>query len=421
MTRGHPWNAPVTCPCDDGQVTEGDPRQPIEFKPVELGRRRRRFDPTLIGVIVVALGLAVAIVKPWDVALTTDGLTELPPGPTASGGPPPRPIATDHPAPRVAQEPLAWGDIASIVQQRSTWGVRAILRTPGRTSAATGTSFEERWAPVRSTGIGGSRVIVLAADQAIVALGITFPDGSAPLDVRIWRRSTGRSLYWLDVHPVGRTPAQGGLIYAPPTTDPGSPVWGAGEYRIDALTSGGTIERFDLGIPDRYENVRPSSVEPPVVTELVPSSQVDPMSVPVGSFATIDRIGVPLESVGGAALDEAAAWLDTEAGSGRASADHVAVAYLPRATGLGVRLPDGATVRAAAITRLVPGPLINGPTPIGGGIIDRRDDVPWVVFAARRGEAWAPGIYRIDVTWSDESGLQAAAWHIELRPGPGVG
>jgi hypothetical protein len=321
----------------------------------------------------------------------------------------------------VVQQPLAWGDIASIVQQRATWGVRAIVRTAGRTSAGTRTSFEEHWAPVASTGVTGARVAVQVADQAIVALGITFPDGSTPLDVRIWRRSAGGALYWLDAKPVGRIPAQGGFIYAPPTTDPGSLVWGAGEYRIDALTSAGTIERFDLDLPDRYEYVRPSSIDPPVATELVPSSQVDPAGVAVGPFATIDRIGVPLESVGGVPLDEAGAWLDAEAGSGRAPADHVAVTYLPRATGLGVRLPDGATVRAAAITRLAPGPLINGPPPIGGGIIDRRGADPWVVFASRRGDAWAPGIYRIDVTWSDGQGLQAAAWHIELRPGPYAG
>jgi hypothetical protein len=402
-------------------VIDGDPRQPIEFKPVALGRRRRRFDPTLVGVIVVAIGLAVAVVKPWDLATPTDGLTELPAGPSASAGLSPRPISTDHPAPREVQQPLAWGDIASIVRKRDTWGVRAIVRTPSRTLAGTRTPYEERWAPVTSTGVTGSRAIVQVADRAIVALGITFPDGDTPLDVRIWRRSAGGALYWLDARPVGQAPAQGGLIYAPPTTDPGSLVWGAGEYRIDALTGAGTIQRFDVDIPDRYENVRPSSIDPPVASELVPSSQVDPTGVPVGPFATIDRIGVPLESVGGVPLDEARAWLDSEAGSGRVPADRVSVAYLPRATGLGVRLPDGAKVRAAAITRLAPGPLINGPTPIGGGIIDRRDADPWVVFAARRGDAWAPGIYRIDVTWSDESGLHDAAWHIELRPGPGEG
>ena len=114
-------------------------------------------------------------------------------------------------------------------------------------------------------------------------------------------------------------------------------------------------------------------------------------------FATIDRVGLALESVDGPALDEAAAWLDTEPGSGRVPADRVAVAYLPRATGLGVRLagriadPVG---RRSTASR--PARSRAAPTRVGGGIIDRRDADPWVVFAARRGEAWAPGVYRIE-------------------------
>ena len=55
-----------------------------------------------------------------------------------------------------------------------------------------------------------------------------------------------------------------------------------------------------------------------------------------------------------------------------------------------------------------PGRCRNAPTPVGGGVIDRRDADPWVLFAARRGDAWAPGVYRIDVTWSDAAGLHDA-------------
>jgi hypothetical protein len=82
-----------------------------------------------------------------------------------------------------------------------------------------------------------------------------------------------------------------------------------------------------------------------------------------------------------------------------------------------VRLPDGSRIRSAALTRLSPGPFAGGPTRVGGGVIDRRDDDPWIVFAARRGEAWDPGTYRIDLTWSDGTTLHEDAWHIELRPG----
>ena len=43
------------------------------------------------------------------------------------------------------------------------------------------------------------------------------------------------------------------------------------------------------------------------------------------------------------------------------------------------------------------------------------------MFAARRGDAWAPGVYRIQVKWSDDAGLHHASWHLELRPGPSTG
>ena len=38
----------------------------VEFDPVPLGRPRRRTDPLVIVVIAVLLGLALAVLKPWD-------------------------------------------------------------------------------------------------------------------------------------------------------------------------------------------------------------------------------------------------------------------------------------------------------------------------------------------------------------------
>lgn len=402
-------------------MTDRDPRQPIEFEPVSVGRRDRRFDPALLWVIVVAIGLTAAVLKPWDVG--SRGTAEVPPiaQPSSKIAPSARPIPPEAAVAAARAPSLTWTDIASIIRPHGAWGVRAILRSPSRTATGARAVYDERWTPITTTGPSGPRAVMQVGERAIVAIGITFPDGSAPLDVRIWRRTRGGSLFWLDAAPIGRLPAQGGLIFAPPLSDPGAPGWGAGEYRIDALIGGGVIQRFELDIPDRYEQVRPSSIDPPFATELVSSFQVNPASVPVGPFATIDRVGLPLDSLGGAPLDAVGAWLDTDAGSGRVPVNHVAIAYLPRATGLGVRLPDGATVRAASISRLAPGPFINGPAPIGGGIIDGRNADPWVVFAARRGDAWAPGVYRIDVAWSEDGGLREAAWQIELRPGPSTG
>ncbi len=401
-------------------MTERDPRQPVEFEAVAVRPRRTRFDPVAIAVVVAAVGLTAAIVKPWDGSTdpqaAAPAIASVPPTSSPGANPldePPAVVA-------VATPPLAWSDVAGIVRPRDEWGIRTILRTPGRTSTGTRTSYDERWIPVSTEASADVDAVAQPGDRSIVALGITTPPGASPLDVRIWRRTTRGTLRWLDARAIGRLPAQGGLLFAPPPNDSGSPAWVAGEYRIDVLTGDGAIQRFRLDIPDRYGNIRVGSQDPEGASELVPPSQVDPGSVPVGAFATIDRVGLPLDGLGGVALDEAAAWLDTEPGSGRAPADRVSVAYLPRATGLGVRVPDGSRIRSASLTRLSPGPF-GGSTRVGGGVIDRRNDDPWIVFAARRGEAWDPGTYRIDVTWSDGSAVRESAWLIELRPGPTTG
>ncbi len=401
-----------------------DPRQSVEFERVALGRRRRRIDPAVIGVVLVAVGLTVAVVKPWggdpsgppsDVALATRSSD-----PVASGPP----SGNDRPIPAVvlaAAPTLEWDDVASVIRSHAEWGIRAILRSPSRSTIGAGAGYEERWAAVRERPDGSSRAILQVGDRSLVGLGVSHPTGQTPLDVRIWRRSSTGTLYWLDARPIARLPAQGGLIFVPSPSDPGLPAWAPGEYRIDLLLGDGVIRSVEIAIPDRYENVSPSSIDPQAVSEIVATSQADPSRVAVGPFATIDHIAYPLDGVGGPPLDEPGAWLDTEPGSGRVPADRVAVATLPRATGLGVRLPDGSRVRAASFQRLSPGPLRSPPAPVGGEIIDRPGEDPWVVFAARRGDAWAPGVYRIDVTWSDQDGLHDGSWHVELRPGPYTG
>ena len=198
-----------------------------------------------------------------------------------------------------------------------------------------------------------------------------------------------------------------GSIFVPPPSDPGAPAWGAGEYRIDLLLGSGDVRR------DRCRDPGPLRERPPVVGRSAAGDRArhDVGGRPDRRSARAVRDDRPRRLADrrrspDPPLDEAAAWLDTEPGSGRMPADRVAVATMPRATGLGVRLADGsrdplrldrtARARARSASRR---------RPVGGGIIDRRDADPWVVFAARRGDAWAPGVYRIDVTWSDAAGL----------------
>jgi hypothetical protein len=95
----------------------------------------------------------------------------------------------------------------------------------------------------------------------------------------------------------------------------------------------------------------------------------------------------------------------------------VARVFLPRATGLGVMLTAHASIELAVMRRLTPIPLVPTP-PARGGISDSQGRTPFVVFPAPDGRALAPGVYAISASWSDGTGLHAATWHVELRPGP---
>ena len=271
------------------------------------------------------------------------------------------------------------------------------------------------------------RAVAQVGDRAIVALGITFPAGETPLDVRIWRRTTR------GVAALARCPPRSAVCpprvawsSRPPRPTrghrPGAPgSTGSTSSPAPARSSGSTLD-----IPDRYENVRPSVRSTPSVR---PSWWPRPRWTRRRCRSVRSRRSIgsdwPLESVDGHRARRGGC----VAGHGArlrpgARQDRVAVAYLPRATGLGVRLPDGSRDPVGRrSTRLSPGPFAGRHRRASAAaIIDRRDDDPWVVFAARRGEAWAPGIYRIELTWSATGRpCTRRTWHIELRPGPTLG
>jgi len=46
----------------------------VEFEPVRLGARRKRLDPVVFGAVLVAIALAVSVVKPWG-DVSTEGTT----------------------------------------------------------------------------------------------------------------------------------------------------------------------------------------------------------------------------------------------------------------------------------------------------------------------------------------------------------
>ena len=100
--------------------------------------------------------------------------------------------------------------------------------------------------------------------------------------------------------------------------------------------------------------------------------------------------------------------------------DGTGVAHAPRATGIGLMLPAGTGELSATLHRVGLG---GGPAAArrvtGLRVADGR--FPFVIFRTLRGAAWDPGTYRIDANWTDASGRRSAAYHLQLRPGAGIG
>jgi hypothetical protein len=396
----------------------------VEFEPVRLGRRRRRVDPIVLTAAAVVVGLLVAVLKPWGTSESVGkAIVAVPPAASAASdltGP----HATASVAiPRIiearAPSGLTWDALDGVVRRHETWGVRAIVidRSTPDTPIGARSRLVEAWFPVAMDGIDAPSVQVDPSGRSIVALGLTFPPAHTPLDVRIWR-ATSAGLEWVDTQPVDAVPSGGAFIYArPPSAGGGLVTWRSGTYRVDVLVDG-TIRRFEVGIPDRFANV-PDQGDRPSLRDLGPLLDPEPArpDVPIGLFATVDGVAILLPASEGDSLDEAAAWLDLDAGTGRPPRSFVAATYLPRATRLGVMLPPRSVVMSARMERLAPEPLPGSDAVIDHSPNDRAPSSS-VMFRAPTGTALTPGVYRLTVVWADSEGLHEESWHLELRPGP---
>ena len=385
----------------------------IDFDPVRVSPRRRRFDPLLVGVVVIGVALVAAIVKPWEGRDAV--VVPAPSGVVAVASPSPRPssLRSPRPTPTPGPEPPAWTEIAPVVLPHEDLGVRAIVADHAVIGGTTTTLYSERWV---STGLSEPvpTVSVPNDDRAIVALGPTFPSDAHAVDARIWRVHAGGALEWVDTRPIEpEDPAGSFLFWRPGLGTAQYTAWPAGTYQMDVLGAGG-IHRIPFVVPGRFGLV--PAVDDPVipVKGLIPAAGSDQSSIRVGLFATVDGHGVALPARESQPLDEDAAWLDV-AGPGGGT---VATAYLPRATGLGVMLTPNADVRGAAIRRLAPDGAFT-PPPVRNGISESNNRTPDVYFEAPDGGPWPPGVYAISVTWRDGEGDHTGTWHVELRPGSG--
>jgi len=398
----------------------------VEFDPVRV-RRRRRFDPLLVGIPIVAIAVAIAIAKPWEGGVgssTADASAS--PAPSASpnrgsGAPSASPRAT-RPAtnpPAAAEGPVlpSWADLAGVVGTHHTAGVLAVTGRVDRfTASGVDAGFAASWVPAAAAADGvGPNPSVRSGDADVLGLGITFPKDGAPRDVRVWLERIGGE-EWIDVVPV---PGRGGddpIVLMRPTASGAVEPFEAGHYRLDLLRKG-SIDRIAVGIPDSTGSVPDPSRWPITESRLVPAAASDPSAVRFGLFATVDGFAVSLPGAEGRPLDELDAWDATVVPPDVGTAPAVVMAFLPRATGLGVMLTAHASVQLADLSRLAPTPLVPVP-PVHGGISESEGRTPYVVFEGPGGGALAPGVYALSVSWTDHDGLHAGTWQVELRPGP---
>lgn len=398
------------------RATDGPtPQVSVDFEPVTLGRPRRRIDPLVVGLVLTVAAVIVAVVKPWGVPGPATAGPEIAasPAPTQQAS-----VPEPDESPRAAGfDPVTWANVASVVSRREAWGIRAIAfdasdaasdRVPGR--------YAEHWATVDGGGSARDVAVVDAGDDAVVALGVTFPQAETPLGVRIWRDHGDGDLEWIDARPLNEVPGRGAYLFG--LEDRHGRLfrsWEAGRYRVDILV-GPDIRRMSVEILNRFGALPPA--EPWV--ELIPAGpelpRGGPLGLPVGPFAWRDDAAIPLLAAPGPMLDEAAAWLDVDRQpiEGR-SRSFTARAYQSSAAWLGVVLPAWADVHSADLLRLAPsrsGPEVGGTSMTVSG-----EELSFVAFARPGGAAWRPGVYALRVEFIDADGTHDLTWHVELRPG----
>jgi hypothetical protein len=399
----------------------------VEFEPVKLRPRRRRIDPVAIATLVVVLGLAAAVIKPWNAE--ADPATSEQGQAFVDASPSPRPPdslsgprSTAVPAPRQPGLPsstaslASWDRVRGVLRVHDGWGIRAIVAAPsGLLAPASDQQFAEHWDALPDDPLGFPTVDIEPNDRTVVAIGITFPAAHTPLDVRIWLVHPDR-LEWIDTLAVDPSPSGGAFLYRVANGDGSVRNWAAGRYRVDVLVDG-AVRRFGFTLPNRFEIV-PDGSEPPLARD----DLIDPAGgalpdLPIGLFLTASGVSIPLPGEEGPALTEAGAWLNVDPGTGRAPRSHVAAVLAPAATGIGIMLPPGSIVQRSVLRRLAPEPLLGDPELV------RDDAAPGnptahVLYRPPGGGAWLPGVYRISVVWADSAGLHDRSWHLELRPGP---
>lgn len=398
------------------------------FEPQRLTPPRRRLDPTAVGAVVVVLAIGAAILKPWGSPTSaepspgaTDGSVLSPTEATVVPSPLSSAAAPDPEGAAIAAAPIVtWPTAAAAIRPHDRWGVRVIVpaREPDSIDPATGevTTAVERWSDatnaMRRSDAAADDPLILGTEQTVLALGLTFPPGDMALDYRVWQATAPDTWTWLDVVPLEPRPQAGTFLLGPPIIESRQPSsWPTGRYRIEILSTTG-MQYLDVALPGRWERVpdvgstagHGDSLRSPF------SPSFDAIDGP-GPFVVEDGLARSVASTASPAgtTDLESLWRE---GTG--------VTHAPGATGIGLMLAPGTRELSATLHRVGLG---GGPAAArrvtGLRFADGRS--PFVIFRALRGAAWEPGTYRIDANWTDDAGRRSAAYHIQLRPGAGIG
>ena len=407
------------------------------FEPEPLGPRRRRVDPVLVGVVVVVIALAVAVIKPWagpdsDVASTSAR-------PSASTGRP-SPAASSATASRSAATsgaPITWSIASAASRPHATWGVRAIVpgvqdggpglrRTLGRGDPRAVRSVRTRRSRRRERDALGRR-------PADGRCGCARPGPDVPARRAAARRPRARRHRGrLDLarHEPAGSVARGRCRALRSATDRRGGTRRPGRRAPTASRSSWptrsarwiSTSRIAPGVVPGPGEVDPLVPDPVVADPLVPSWRIRSSRISGRwGWAARSRSSAGWRSRG----RRRSGRRPTRPPSGGsaygiddAGLDRLPAIYAPTANGLGYVFPTGATAAEADLLRILPAGPLAGMRQAAGLRTDGDRSAPYAIFRAPDGRPWPAGIYRISLRWTDEAGPHQAAVHLDLHPGP---
>jgi hypothetical protein len=236
----------------------------VDFEPVRVGGRRPTVDPFAVGAVAVVIALAVAVVKPWESSAggaSPSPALRLVAAPSTAAESPASARLRAVPAAPVATPGLSqptWPDIKAVVAGHPTWGVIAVVGHTSRFTVEWGVAID--YSSLWRSGVPGNGddapIDIRPDTLTTLALGLTFPPGDAPDEVRIFQMRRGGELEWIDAATIPRPGPDDPLLLTRSESTTTIGPWQPGRYRID-LVRPDRIDGFTVDIADPFGVVPP--------------------------------------------------------------------------------------------------------------------------------------------------------------------